>query len=80
MGDRLKSSRGAWSRNEAKGTPLRLCATWTPERNRKMQALLRRCGRNPDTWIRREFRTFFSKMAGNHAFAPSKFAAVNPFS
>jgi len=32
------------------------------------------------TWIRREFRTFFSKMAGNHAFAPSKFAAVNPFS
>jgi len=32
------------------------------------------------TWIRREFRMFFSKMAGNHAFAPSKFAAVNPFS
>jgi hypothetical protein len=34
----------------------------------------------PITWIRREFRTFFSKMAGNHAFAASKFAAGNPFS
>jgi hypothetical protein len=48
-GDRLKSSPGAWSRNEAKGTPLRLCATLDTRAKQKVQAILRWCGRDPDT-------------------------------
>jgi hypothetical protein len=49
MGDRSKSSPGAWSRNEAKGTPLRLCANLDTGAKQKVQAILCWCGRDPDT-------------------------------